>query len=393
MVFGPGGSGVTAVAAAGAVSRTRTRRPEVPSPLAADRHTLLVTIDRLSPVPDILGVFRSPNEVVAVSAHLHLLCLERLTSATTSWALFAELLADTARRSKIALPFVDTLAGIDQAEVTSLPGIEDALLLRRIRDEAVSGQWQRIVVDLSGAGDPYAILDAPSMLRHTLDRLWPRHRRLAAAADRPAVAQLTTAIDAIDRDCADVADLLSDASITAAHLVLGSGHRGARLLSHHLAAIDLLGLPLRSINLDDALAESGRRELRAEEIDVAPGVDVRCVTALDVPLDRPARLRKLGVTLPAPSGRAHGSSALTVVGDAADGVEATYELAWPQTLPDPERFMLGRSGDDLLVTVEGMRHCLPLPSVLRRCVVDDADWDGERVRIRFSPDPAVWPRR
>ena len=93
------------------------------------------------------GAITAGGEVVAVSAHLHLLCLERLTSATTSWALFAELLADTVRRSKISLPFVDTLAGIDQAEVTSLPGVEDALLLRRIRDEAVSGQWQRIVVD------------------------------------------------------------------------------------------------------------------------------------------------------------------------------------------------------------------------------------------------------
>ncbi len=384
---------MTAVAAAGAVSRPRARRPEVRSPLTADRHTLLVTVDRCSPVPDILGVFRSPNDVVAVSSHLHLLCLERLTSATTSWALFAELLADTVRRSKISLPFVDTLAGIDQAEVTSLPGVEDALLLRRIRDEAVSGQWQRIVVDLSGMGDPYQLLDASSTLRHSLDRLWPRHRRLAAAADRPAVAQLTTAVDTIDRDCADVAELLRDADTTAAHLVVGSGHRGARLLPHQLASIDLLGLPLRTIYLDDATAESGRRELVPDEIDIAPGVEIRGVAALDTPLDRPARLKKLGVTLLAPSGRAHGSSALSVVGDEADGLDTTYELSWPQTLPDPGRFMLGRSGDDLLVTVDGLRHCLPLPSVLRRCVVDDADWDGQQVRIRFRPDPAVWPRR
>ena len=381
---------MTVIAAAGAVSRPRTRGR---APLGADRHTLLVTVDRCSPVPDILGVFRSPNEIVTVSAQLHLLCLERLTSATASWALFAELLTDTVRRSKMSLPFVDTLAGIDQAEVTSLPGIEDALLMRRIRDEAVSGQWQRIVVDLSGLGDPYAILDAPSMLRQALDRLWPRHRRLAAAAERPAVAQLTTAIDAIDRDCADVAELLSDPHATAAHLVLGTGHRAARALPHHRASIDLLGLPLRSIQLDEALAESGRHELGVDDIDVASGIEIRRVPALDVPLDRPARPRKLGVALPAPSGRPHGSAALTVVDNGAEGLDVTYELSWPQTLPDPDRLMLGRSGDDLLVTVDGLRHCVPLPSVLRRCVVDDADWDGESIHIRFRPDPAVWPRR
>ena len=33
-----------------------------------------------------------------------------------------------------------------------------------------------------------------------------------------------------------------------------------------------------------------------------------------------------------------------------------------------------------------------MTAAIRR-VVDDADWDGQQVRIRFRPDPAVWPRR
>ena len=50
-----------------------------------------------------------------------------------------------------------------------------------------------------------------------------------------------------------------------------------------------------------------------------------------------------------------------------------------------------RSGDELIVTVAGHRRVLALPSVLRRCRVIGGTVTDGRLRLRFEPDPALWP--
>jgi arsenite-transporting ATPase len=67
-------------------------------------------------------------------------------------------------------------------------------------------------------------------------------------------------------------------------------------------------------------------------------------------------------------------------------------MTWTQSLPDPSGLQLGRSGDDLMVTVSGVRQRIRLPSVLRRCVVLGAFWDAGDLTVRFRPDPDVWPQ-
>ncbi|NDK89678.1 ArsA family ATPase [Gordonia desulfuricans] len=389
MVLGPGGSGVSAVAAAGALGRARTAHRAVPPLGRPDRHTLLITADRWSPTAEMLGVFSVPDEPVAVSSGLHLLTLDRLTAVESAWSAFTAVLGLGVRTSKSATAAVTALIGIDAAELTALPGVEDFLLLRRIRDEATGGSWERIVVDLSGVADPYALLRAPTVFGQALERLWPRHRRLAAASEKSASAQVGAALETIARDCDDITELLGDPSVIAVHLLATPDARGARLMHRHLALADLMGLPVRSVIVNEGVRSGDGAELPAVD---DPDVTMVGVAASPLPLDRPARLRKLGVSLAEPDGRPRGSGAAHVVQTSADGLDSTFELSWRQRLPDPQRFGLGRSGDDLLVTVDGFRHAVRLPSVLRRCQVSDAQWDGTRLSVGFRPDPAVWPR-
>lgn len=353
-----------------------------------DHHTLLITVDRLSPTPELLGVFRVPGSPVAVSSGLHLLTLDRLASLEQTWSAFAGLLGASLSDGKLTLPLLSTLAGIDGAELVALPGVEEFLLLRRIRDEAVSGKWARIVVDLSGVADPFALLRAAPILAQAIDRLWPRHRRLAAAAQRPVLAQLTAAIDSIARDCADISEVFADPHVVAGHLVVGADARGARLLAHQFAIADVMGFPIRSVVLNRGV-RAGVATLTAPD---DPQVLVTTIEASATILDRPARLRKLAVPLVKPNGVGRGSAVATVATISGSGLDTVLEMSWQQCLPDPQRFELGRSDDDLLVTVDGCRHALRLPSVLRRCQVVEGQWDGQRVRVRFTPDPALWPR-
>ena len=355
-----------------------------------DPDTLLITVDRLTETADVLGVFRRPGEPIPVSANLHLLVLDRVALLEQSWAEFIGILNQAREHTKVTLPGLDTVAGIDSGELSTLPGVDDFLLLKRIRDEAISGRWRRLIVDCSGVADPFDFLRSASVLSQMLNRLWPKHRRLAAAADKPALAELTAAVEAIDRDCLDVAEVLTDPHTTAVHLVVGADRRGRRLLGHQLATIDLMGLPLASVLLNHLAESDGAESLDATT--PGSGLPVTTVPFSADPLDRAARLRKLRVSLPEPSGRPLGSAAAQVSTVSGSGTATLFELAWPQRLPDPDTLQLGRSGDDLVVTVSGFRHPVRLPSVLRRCIVVDAAWNGSEVTIRFRPDPALWPR-
>lgn len=356
---------------------------------APSGRTLLITCDRNSQTGARLGVFGQAGTPVDVSARLSLLELDPLVVTEHTWHEFTEALTMAQTHAGPILPVVSTLAAVAPGELISLPGVEDLLVLRRVRDEATCGQWTSVILDCSGQRDPLALLRAPAILRQSLNRLWPRHRRLAAAGERPMLARLTAAIDQLDGDCTDIASLLADPDTTAAHLVVGGGARSRAVLTAQIASATLMGLPVRTlfVNIPDGAADAGIEAL------VDPGVDVVEVPRVVEPLDRSARLRKLGITLRAPGGPASGSAAARVELISGTGLDAVYEMSWHQPLPEPDRLGLGRSDDDLLVTVSGFRYPVRLPSVLRRCDVTDAAWDDGTLRIRFTPNPAVWPQR
>lgn len=375
----------------------RPARRGGPLSLVGDDRTLLITVDPRSTLPERLGVFRVAGEPVAATGELDLLHLDPLRLLERAWTDFTAAL-HAVGIGRHLLPVVGTIADIDAGELTGLPGAQEFLLLRAIRDAATSGRWRAVVVDLSGLGDPYAVLRSPTVLTAALDRLWPRHARLAQASEKPALASVVAAVESIDRDCHDLRELLGDPTGTAVHLVVPGGERGRTTVTDHVALTEVMGLPLRSVlvnegpgGLDTAPATTAARTLLGADADTA--VLLAAVRALDTEPAKLSQLRRLSVQLASPNGHARGAADPVLEHLDGDGLQARYRLSWRQTLPRPEELALGRSGDDLLVTVGGFRQPVTLPSVLRRCRVTDADWDGERLIVQFRPDPAVWPQR
>ena len=62
-----------------------------------------------------------------------------------------------------------------------------------------------------------------------------------------------------------------------------------------------------------------------------------------------------------------------------------------ENVPDSGALSLGRVDDDLIIGAGGMRRRVRLASVLRRCIVTDAQLKGSELTVRFRPDPEVWP--
>jgi arsenite-transporting ATPase len=69
-------------------------------------------------------------------------------------------------------------------------------------------------------------------------------------------------------------------------------------------------------------------------------------------------------------------------------------LVWHLSLPGAvkEELTLVRRGDELLITAGPFRRIVPLPSALRRCTVAGAGLTDEVLKVRFTPDPDLWPR-
>jgi arsenite-transporting ATPase len=77
--------------------------------------------------------------------------------------------------------------------------------------------------------------------------------------------------------------------------------------------------------------------------------------------------------------------------ESGSGLEATYRLRLELPQVDSAALTLGRVDDDLIIGAGAMRRRVRLASVLRRCIVVDAQLRGSELTVRFRPNPEVWP--
>ena len=79
---------------------------------------------------------------------------------------------------------VDMLArgGVDPItadELTVLPGVDEVLALLAVRELAVTGQWDALVVDCAPTAETLRLLALPEALTWYLDKVFPVHRKIA----------------------------------------------------------------------------------------------------------------------------------------------------------------------------------------------------------------------
>ncbi|MFC8015105.1 ArsA family ATPase [Streptomyces cinereoruber] len=377
LVTGLGGAGRTTVAAATALAEAR-----------AGRRVLLVS-------EDAEGV----EDTGGSAGHGDLRVLRPEPAADFR----REFLALQAR-SGTALELLGA-APFEDAELTELPGSRPFALLRALR-EAAGGDHELAVVDLPPLPEALALLALPEQLRRYLHRLLPPERQ-AARALRPMLAQLagvpmpaqwlygTTA--RWEAELAAVQAVVEDPATTV-RLVLEPGPAATRALR-----TARLGLALHRLSLDAVVANrllpAGSEDpwlagLTAEQHRHLAELRAGAGDALhELPhLGRaPRGADDLALLAPARTGAAPAPVPEWTVEDRRDedGV-----LVWHVTLPGAakEELSLVRRGDELLLAAGPFRRNLPLPGALRRCTVTGAGLVDGDLRVRFTPDPGLWPR-
>ncbi|GAA3903968.1 ArsA-related P-loop ATPase [Streptomyces lacrimifluminis] len=388
LLTGPGGSGRTTLAAATALTAARDGIP-----------TLVLSTDRTDTLGAALGTPTGPTPV-AVPGVPHL----------TAWrpdaaeGFRADLTAFQDRASNV-LGFLGA-SRLDPEEPTPLPGAEELALLRALRDAALSEAYDLLVVDLPPTAQALALLALPEELRRYLRRLLPAERQ-AARALRPVLGRLAgvpmptewlyEAAARWDVELAAVAAVVEDRD-TVVRLVAEPGPAGTDAVR---AATT--GLALRGLRADVLLAN---RVLPEPSTDPwLASVTAQQRKALDEWGESPQpyalhQVPHLGhdprgtddlAALRAP---AVNRTPATVEWPVTDHLADDGVLLWHIPLPGAIRDELDlvRRGDELVVTVGPFRRIVPLPSALRRCTVAGAALRDGELRVRFAPDPDLWPQ-
>ena len=398
LVTGKGGVGKTTTAAATAVRAARS-----------GLRTLVMSTDAAHSLGDALDVALTTastwRETTEVEPGLHALAVGAHTAVEADWQVVRDYL----------LGVLDAM-GVDAVvadELTSLPGAEEVTALAALAHQAESGQWDLVVVDCAPTAETLRLLALPEVLGWHLDRLLPAQRRLLTVL-RPAASAATgvpvpgpevlLVLRAWRELMVGVRTLLTSARasvrvvLTPERVVIAESRRVLTSLSLHGYAVDAVVV---NRVLPDALPgdvdpwrtawtsaqASGLEQVRESFLGIpllcAPylagepiGVDALDALAVDTVADgRPAPALMDDVDVPR----------MRVEADGAD-----FVLTLPLPLVSAGMVGMARREDDLLLEVGGQRRVVTLPSVLRRCIVNNAAVGSGELRVRFERDEELW---
>lgn len=411
LFVGKGGVGKSTLAAATAVRDAR-----------AGERVLLVSTDQAHSLGDVLGVVISPTgrrDTVRVLADLETrsadagggfldaLAIDTLALLEARWRMVVDTLGGRFRESE--------LGDIAPEELSALPGVQEVLGLHEVGELAAAGEWDHIVVDCASTADALRMLTLPATFALYVERGWPRHRRLSAAADDARSVAVVELLERISRSVEQLSALLTDGTLVGAHLVLTAERVVAAEAVRTLGSLALMGVRVDELIVNQILVQDDSYEYRnlpahpafdwyseriseqravLDELDAAIG-DVALILTPHL-AGEPIGAKALAELLD--GARRRGGSAppgpLRPVVDleSGSGLQSVYRLRLELPQIDAGALNLGRVGDDLIVGVGGMRRRVRLASVLRRCTVLDAHLRGSELTVRFRPDPEVWPK-
>ena len=379
-----------------------------------------MSTDQAHSIGDVLGTpviptgRREPTRVFAdldsgrdarSGGFLDALALDTLALLETYWREIAGLLAGRFPDSE--------LGSIAPEELSALPGIQEVLGLHEVGELAASGEWDHVVVDCASTADALRMLTLPASFGLYLERAWPRHRRLSSGDDPRSVA-VVALLERIGAGTERLSALLTDESILDAHLVMTAERVVAAEAARTLGSLALMGVRVDELIVNQILVQDDSYEYRnlpehpafdwyferiseqqavLDELDTMIG-DVQLVLVPHL-AGEPIGAKALGELLDAARRRdgspPPGPLRPVVDRESGSGLEAVYRLRLELPQVDSSALSLGRVDDDLIIGAGGMRRRVRLASVLRRCIVTDAQLRGSELTVRFRPNPEVWP--
>jgi len=271
-------------------------------------------------------------------------------------------------------------------ELAILPGVDEFLALAAITEAVSLPDIDFIVVD---AG-PVTQLSRLLMTIDTCDVL-------AAAVMTPGMAvarvDLDTPLHELRGELMRIRECLESAE-TAIRLVCLPEERSFAAIDTALLVSSLYRVEVDLVYVNQVPREkddwpkgwaSSRRRVTSRILDSVPGVPTRVLPLREQSGDEVVtRLRVVKKNRPAWSD--HADRRPEVVDKNGSGFAWTIPLRVPAT----GEVRVGRSGDRVILDIDGVTRVRDLPSALRRCDITCAVATPSELRIELVPDPQVW---
>jgi arsenite-transporting ATPase len=378
---GKGGVGKTTSAAGAATLAARS-----------GQRTLVLSTDAAHSLGDAFGLGGVGQEPVEVAPDLWVHQVDAQRRFERSWGEIQGYL----------LSVLDA-AGVDPItaeELTVFPGAEEVLALLELRNHAVSGTWDVIIVDCGPTAETLRLLALPEALGWYMTRVFSLQRRVVRAL-RPVLSRAAgvpmpedsvfDAVERLHRDLDQVQQILSEKDSTV-RLVLTPESVVVAEARRSLTTLSLYGYRVDGVIANRVFPQGEGDAWRAG-----------WVSAQQMVLDE---VRESFVDLPVwlsdyQPGEPVGAEALAAL------AESTYDGADPLAVPlgagpmtiirtstgavlrialpfaQKEDVDLARHGDELVVTVGSYRRLLALPAALQRHTVTAARVEDGSLQVRF----------
>ena len=296
---------------------------------------------------------------------------------------------------------------ITAEELTVIPGAEEVLALLELRNQAISGRWDVIVVDCAPTAETLRLLALPEALGWYMNRLFGVQRRLVKAlrllltkASGGVPMPEDDVFDAVQRlhaDLEDVARILTEPTATV-RLVLTPESVVVAEARRSLTTLSLYGYRVDGVIANRVFPAEGADAWRSTWVAAQAAVltEVRESFA-DLPIhvssyqagepvgpDLLAAFAEAAYDGSDPLGVPTGEGPLTI---ARTESGAVLRIALPFAQRD--EVDLARHGDELVVTVGSYRRLLALPQALTRLRVAGARVESGALQVRFRHEEAT----
>jgi arsenite-transporting ATPase len=294
-------------------------------------------------------------------------------------------------------------AGVDPItaeELTVIPGAEEVLALLELRNHALSGAWDVIIVDCAPTAETLRLLALPEALGWYMTRVFGVQRRVVRAL-RPVLTRAAgvpmpedsvfDAVERLHRDLEQVQQILSEKDstvrlvLTPEAVVVAEARRSLTTLSLYGYRVDgVIANRVFPEGEGDAWREGWVASQQAVMAEVRLSFAELPIWRSDyrpgepVGTDALAELAEAAYAGDDPLAVPTGDGPMTIT-RTTNGAVLRIDLPFAQK----QDVDLARHGDELVVTVGSYRRLLALPAALRRHTVAAARVEDGSLQVRF----------
>ena len=296
---------------------------------------------------------------------------------------------------------------IQAEELTVIPGLDEIFALIDVKTHVESGSYDCVIVDCAPTAETLRLLSLPEIMNWYIERIFPVERKVVKAV-RPIVSRMTSlpiagdqvfeAVERLHRNLDAVKVILTDEKVASVRLVVNPEKMVIAEARRTYTYLGLFGYRVDAVVVNRVLPPDvtdpyfGKwKDIQAEHL-ATVHESFEPVPILEARLfDR----EMVGIPLLAEMGdEVYGSLDAISVLYHDDPIRVRkrmtgYVLSMRLPFVSRDDMDIHRRGDELFVRVGSYKRNLILPQSLKRMVVREANFAGDRLEILFGQEPVA----